>query len=151
MQLGPEKYGQTLSKSIPIPCNHGTNSFFQLNCPDPDLRDTARALGLATEAVKVEPEGGRNWSVLGQAHYRGGEFRRAVEALEKASELDCERKARNWFFLAMAHGKLGDKEEAHLYYDRAVRWMADNQPPYAIFPQSQFRAEAAEVLGIEEQ
>ncbi|NQU19716.1 MAG: tetratricopeptide repeat protein, partial [Candidatus Nealsonbacteria bacterium] len=126
-------------------------ALFLLNCPDRDLRDTGRALELATEAVEADPENASAWSVLGQAHYRGGDFPQAVEALEKASKLDYKRKARNWFFLAMAHGKLGEKEEARRYYDRAVQWMAENQSPGAAFPISQFHDEAAEVLGIKEQ
>ncbi len=122
-----------------------------LNCPDPQFRDTARALELAKEAVKAFAQDAGAWSVLGQAHYRGGDYQGAVEALEKASELDYPRKARNGFFLAMAHWKLGHKEQAHAVYQQAAAWMAENELPGAALPTSQFRAEAAEVLGIEEQ
>ena len=30
----------------------------------------------------------------------------------------------DWFFLAMAHWRLGDKDEARMWFDRAVEWMA---------------------------
>ncbi len=49
----------------------------------------------------------------------------------------------------MAHWKLGNQDEARQFYDQAVSWMQENQPTSAAFPQSQFRAEAAELLGIE--
>ena len=99
--------------------------------------------------ASVRPKDAAASSVLGQAHYRGGDYQGAVEALEEASELGYERKARNWFFLAMAHSKLGHKEQAHEVYQQAAAWMAKNQSPGAAFPISQFRAEAVEVLGIE--
>jgi tetratricopeptide (TPR) repeat protein len=129
---------------------HGL-AFFLLNCPDLELRDTALALALAKEAVEADPKEGGNWSVLGQAHYRGENYQAAVDSLAKSIDLDYERKARIWFFLAMAHSKLGHKGQAHEDYQQAAAWMRKSQPPYAALPQSQFRAEAAKVLGIEEQ
>ena len=41
----------------------------------------------------------------------------------------------------------GDKEQARLWYDRAVQWMEKNQPQDKELPR--FRAEAAALLGIE--
>ena len=29
----------------------------------------------------------------------------------------------DWFFLAMAHRRLGDRDEARMWFDRAVQWM----------------------------
>ncbi len=120
-----------------------------MHCPDSHDRDIAQALELAEQAVKLGPEAGYAWSVLGQAHYRHGEYEAAVDALEKSIELDFELKARSWFFLAMAHWKSGNEHEARQYYDRADQWMRQNSPPGAAFPTSQFRAEAAGVMGIE--
>ena len=107
-----------------------------------------RALGLATEAVEAEPKEGANWGVLGQAHYRSGEYQAAVEALARSIELDYERKARSWFFLAMAHWQLDRKDEARRWYDKAVEWMDKNKPEDKEL--RRFRAEAAELLGITE-
>jgi len=50
----------------------------------------------------------------------------------------------DWFFLAMAHRRLGDKEEGRKWYDRAVEWMDKNQPQNAEL--HCFRAEAAQLL-----
>ena len=103
-------------------------------------------MNLAQEVVKTFPKDAGGWSVLGQAHYRGGDYQRALEPLEKSIELDFGRKARSWFFLAMAHWKLDQREPARRDYDRAIEWMQTNQPPGAAFPQSQFRAEADAVM-----
>jgi len=143
-------YHEALELNPDLPNLRHNLAFFLLNCPDPQFRDMARALELAKEAVKASAKDASAWSVLGQAHYRGGDYQGAVEALETSSELDYPRKARNWFFLAMAHWKLGHKERAHEVYQQAVEWLAKNQLPGASFPTSQFRTEAADVLGIEE-
>ena len=50
-----------------------------------------------------------------------------------------------WFFLAMAHWQLGDKEQARQWYDRGVRWMDRNQPRDEQL--LRFRAEAAKLIG----
>jgi hypothetical protein len=55
----------------------------------------------------------------------------------------------NGFFLAMAHWQLGDKEQAHTWYDQAVQWMEKNKPQDEEL--GRFRAEAEELLGIEKQ
>ena len=47
----------------------------------------------------------------------------------------------------MAHWQLGDKEAARKWYDRAVEWMETNQPKDEQL--RRFRAEAAELLGVE--
>jgi len=45
-----------------------------------------------------------------------------------------------WFFLAMAHWQMGNKEEARKRYDQAVQWMDKNQPTNEEL--RRFRAEA---------
>jgi hypothetical protein len=52
------------------------------------------------------------------------------------------------FFLAMAHWQLGDKDQARQGYDESVEWMDKHQPGNAEL--RCFRAEAAELLGIQE-
>lgn len=52
----------------------------------------------------------------------------------------------DWFVLAMAHWRLGDKDEARRRFDQAVRWMDKNQPTGRDL--GRFRAEAARLLGV---
>jgi hypothetical protein len=52
----------------------------------------------------------------------------------------------DFFFLAMAHWQLGEKDEARKYYDKAVAWMDKNKPDDEEL--RRFRAEAAALLGV---
>src|SRR5262249_54029929 len=53
-------------------------------CPDATFRNPKRAGELAQEAVKLAPEVGGFWNTLGVAHYRAGEWKAAITALEKS-------------------------------------------------------------------
>ena len=54
--------------------------------------------------------------------------------------------ASDWFFLAMTHWKLSNKELAHMFYDRAVSRTAKGAAQDEQF--RRFQAEAGELLGI---
>ena len=54
----------------------------------------------------------------------------------------------DFFFAAMAHWQLGQKENARRVYDKAVAWMASHRPDDEEL--KRFRAEAEEVLGIKD-
>jgi hypothetical protein len=55
----------------------------------------------------------------------------------------------NWFFLAMAHWRLGEKEKARASFDKAVQWMEMHQPQNEEL--RRFRNEAAELVGVKEE
>ena len=84
--------------------------------------------------------------ILGAAHYRAGDWKAAVAALEKSTTARNGGDSNGWFFLAMAHRQLGDKAEARKWYDQAVAWMDKNQPENEQL--RHFRAEAAKLLGV---
>ena len=115
--------------------------------PHPKIRDPGRAIGLAKKAVELVPEHSVYWSTLGVAYYRAGDWKEAVAALEKSGELQNGSNCFNWFFLAMSHEKLGDKERARRWYDRATQWLDKNQATNEEL--RRFRAEAAQVLGVD--
>lgn len=54
--------------------------------------------------------------------------------------------AGQWFFLAMAHQQLGEKQQAREWYDRATEWMDKNEPKNEEL--RCFRAEAFELLKL---
>jgi eukaryotic-like serine/threonine-protein kinase len=116
---------------------------------DPKIHDGPRALALAQKAVGLVPRAGNNWRTLGVAHYRARDWKAALDALTKAMELRQGGNSSDWFFLAMAHWQLGDKEAASKWYDQAVVWMDKNQPKNEEL--RRFREEAAELLGVKEQ
>jgi len=117
--------------------------------PDTQLRDPKYARELAKNAVALTPEDGSFWNTLGIADYRAGDWKHAIEALKKSDELyKGDRASFNAFFLAMAHWRLDEKEEARRCYDRAVAWMEKNTPEDKRL--KRFRAEAMELLGAGE-
>jgi hypothetical protein len=70
--------------------------------------------------------------------------------MHRSIELDASPKggeSAQWFFLAMAHWRLGRKHKAREWYDRAVQYMDKNQPNDAY--RRGLWAEAAELLAID--
>src|SRR5262249_37431617 len=97
-------------------------------CPDVRKRDPGRALEMARKAVELDPKHGGYWNVLGVSHYRAGNWKDAVAALQKSGELTRGGACSDWLFLAMAHWQVGDRGQAQKWYDKAVRWMENNHP-----------------------
>src|SRR5262249_57805051 len=89
-------------------------------CPEPNLRNPRRAVELSKRAVERAAKNGDYWSTLGAAHYRAGEWKSALKALEKAIDLRNGGDSNDRFFLAMANWPLGNKTEARKWYDQAV-------------------------------
>jgi tetratricopeptide (TPR) repeat protein len=121
-------------------------AWFLATCPDPQLRNAQRAIGLASQAVAQQPGHWSLWGTLGTAHYRAGAYDDAIRALEKASQLDFPGKdpAYDGFFLAMAYSRVGRHEEAHRLFDRTDAWMKNNNPWHRELVR--IRAEAEAVL-----
>jgi tetratricopeptide (TPR) repeat protein len=121
--------------------------------PDSSRWEPRRAVESAKQAVDLEPKEGNYRNTLGVAHFRAGNFKEAVAALEKSMELRKGGDSFDWFFLAMAQWQLEQKDKARELYDRAVQWMDKNQPKDEEL--RFFRAEAEELMnkksGIENQ
>ena len=118
-------------------------------------RNPNRAVELAKRAVELTPQDGNVWNTLGVAYYRSGNFKNALETLNKSMELQKGGTAIDFFFLAMAHCKTDNEEEARRWYDQAIAWMEKNRAaldrsPSQAEEMGRFRSEAKEVLGIEE-
>jgi serine/threonine protein kinase/tetratricopeptide (TPR) repeat protein len=69
----------------------------------------------------------RNWyflTTLGGARYRIGQFQESIATVEAACRVHGnDGNAHNWFFLALAHHRLGHREEARRWLDKAVQWL----------------------------
>jgi tetratricopeptide (TPR) repeat protein/serine/threonine protein kinase len=113
---------------------------------DVRLRDPREALALAIKAVQLDPADPLNYGCLGVAHYRTGNWKAAVPALEKFVQLSGGGDGSGWFFLAMAHWQLGNKPEARRWYDKAVEWMSRLEESDE--EMNRFQQEAAELLKI---
>ncbi len=114
------------------------------NAAELKSRAPGRAVELAKEAVELSPNEGDCWNTLGVAHYRARDWKSAVEALEKSVSLRNGGDSLDWFFLAMAHWQMGNKNEAHKWFDRAVQWMEKHKSNDEEL--HRFRTEAAELM-----
>jgi WD40 repeat protein len=119
-------------------------------CPDPKLRDPQRAVKLAKKAVDAAPNRWELWRTLGIAHHFAGDDEAAVKALTRSLELRKSGEAFDYFPLAAAHQKLGNKEQACKWYEQGVAWMAANKHP-CVAELTILRADAEALLGIEKQ
>jgi tetratricopeptide (TPR) repeat protein len=121
-------------------------AWFLATCADPQFRDARRAALLAKRVVDRVPQVGTYWCTLGAAQYGTGDYREAVRALEKATQLLNEKGSSARFYRAMAHWQLGETDQARQCYDQAVTWMAKQELQYV--ETRRHRAEAAKLLGI---
>jgi tetratricopeptide (TPR) repeat protein len=116
--------------------------------PDLKLSDAQWAVGLGKKAVSAVPNCWGYWRALGVVHHFAGDDALAVKALTRSMELHQGGEAYDYFPLAAAHQKLGNKQDARIWYDRGVAWMAANRPPY-VAEVAILRADAEALLGIE--
>jgi tetratricopeptide (TPR) repeat protein len=127
-------------------------AWFLATCPDPKFRDPQRAVRLAYQATSHTPppnmSNGSYWHTLGVAYYRAGKWRQTLEAFEKGLEVEQTAASSDWFFQAMAHWQLGNRDEARRYYDLADYGMGRFGPTYQTEELRAFRAEAADLLGL---
>jgi serine/threonine protein kinase len=107
---------------------------------------TKEAVELAERAIAARPGDGFIWNSVGVARYRNGQWKDAILALEKSMELRKGGDGNDWFFLAMCHWQLGEKNVAREWYDKAAAWMEKNQPNNEEL--RRFRREAEELMKI---
>ncbi len=114
--------------------------------PDLKLRDPRRAVELAKKVVEREPRIAAFWNTLGVAYYRAGDWKAAITALAKSMDLLDGGSSADWFFLAMSHWRLGEKDLARKWFKAGDLWTAR----YAANNEelARFRAEAVRDLGL---
>src|SRR5262249_37673366 len=113
----------------------------------PGLRDVSRARELAEKNVATFPHDGLFRTTLGIVQYRDRRWNEAIATLEKANQLDEDRRfAPRGFFRAMAHWRRGEKERARQLFERSQAWMEEHRPGHPELLQA--RAEAAALLGL---
>jgi tetratricopeptide (TPR) repeat protein len=128
------------------PAAHNAYAWLLATAPEPKNRDPSRAVKLATRALELAPTVGAYWNTLGAAQYRAGNWNGAIQALNKSLELRGGGDVNDWFFLAMAHQRLGRNDQARKWYDEAVDWIEKYEPHNTEL--GRLRAEAAGLLGI---
>src|SRR5262249_51402170 len=98
---------QTFLQRVPTHAEaHIALAWLLATCPDAKVRDPAQAVTLARQAIQLAPKEKNYWQTLGVAHYRAGDWKAAIGALDKSVELRRGGDAVDRLFLAMAHQKL---------------------------------------------
>jgi serine/threonine protein kinase len=125
---------EVLAKALAVdtddPAVNNELAWFLATTPEPRLRDGAKAVHLAQRAVGA-PAGAKSanyWNTLGAAHYRNGDDRAALSAMATAIDLRAGGIAFDWFFMAMAHARLGEQDQARGTFKQALDWMARHAP-----------------------
>jgi tetratricopeptide (TPR) repeat protein len=122
-------------------------AWFLATAANPQNRDGQRAVELARRTVQLAPAQGNGWNTLGIALYRTGTWQDSRDAFQKSMALRQGGDSLDWFFLAAAQERLGEKQAAHKWFDEAAQWMEKNQPDNDEL--RRFRAEAEVVLGLQ--
>ena len=99
-------------------------------CLAPDaVADYSPVLRCAEEHAQAEPEWIFWRLIWGAALYRAGQYEQAIGRLTEAEQLAQESDASlespvvyTWYFLAMAHHKLGHDVEAKKWLDKTTEW-----------------------------
>jgi tetratricopeptide (TPR) repeat protein len=133
------EYEQRINVNPDDAVAHNDLAWLLVTCPDTAFRDSKRAVELAKKAVALAPMSGNLWNTFGVAQYRVGNSGEAIVALQKSMDLRSGGDSIDWLFLAMAHWKLGNDDEARKWYDKASEWMDRNEPSDEL---RGFRAEA---------
>jgi serine/threonine protein kinase len=121
-------------------------AWFFATRPDFGADDYALAVRLAKAAAASRPTDRNFWNTLGAAHYRAGHWAEARSALEEGLR-HADGDAWDWLLLALAHWRLGDRDQARRWHDRATAAMDGPNKPAADEDLRRFRAEADELIG----
>jgi serine/threonine protein kinase/tetratricopeptide (TPR) repeat protein len=120
-QRAAAEWGRLVREFPASPAHACDLAWLTATCPEPSVRDPARAVECGRAAVRLAARGGDCRRVLGAALIRAGDPREAVTELDQAVSLRNGGDAREWLLLALAHARLGNHETARGFYDRAKR------------------------------
>jgi serine/threonine protein kinase/tetratricopeptide (TPR) repeat protein len=112
---------------------------------DPKLRNAMEAVERAWQAVCLRPADGNLWNTLGVARCANEEWDEAIGAFARSMKLRNGGDSYDWFFLAVAHARLGRIDEAKRWYEKGVAGIASAPGDPAEL--EGFRAQAAALAG----
>jgi WD40 repeat protein/serine/threonine protein kinase/tetratricopeptide (TPR) repeat protein len=84
--------------------------------------DPAEGLRLAEQAAVNEPWNRDALLLVGLAHYRAGDWERALTSIQRSADAAPEAAWLRWPALALVHQRLGHAEEARRWLDKAAEW-----------------------------
>jgi tetratricopeptide (TPR) repeat protein len=120
-------------------------AWFLATSPDRSLRDGAEAARIARRLAEEEPRNPQHQLTLGLACDSAGDWRGAIEALERQHPVFLNRDVLSNLLLARAHWRLGQTDEARMCYQRALsRWERQRNQSLRL---RRIRAETETILG----
>jgi eukaryotic-like serine/threonine-protein kinase len=119
------KQAQVQCKELPTVLNNF--AWLMVIQPKAPVGDAKQGLEFAKLAVAKAPENGELWNTLGVAHYRAENWSDSVNALNQSRTLRRGGDSYDFFFLAMAHWKSGDKDQARDWYKKAIAALPNNK------------------------
>jgi uncharacterized protein HemY len=106
--------------------------------------DASSAVRIARQAVDWDSERPDSWRSLGMASYRAGDWESSATSFRRAIDLDNGGSPADWFMMAAIDQHLGNDDDAHRWYDRAVSWL--KQIPAADSSGSELRRSREEAI-----
>jgi hypothetical protein len=115
-------FRRVVDRSPDLALAHNGLAWLLATAPPPHRRSD-EAVDHARRAVELAPDERMYFNTYGVALYRAGRYAEAIPMLEKSlagglGDLD----GFDLYFLAMAHHRLGHREEARRCFDRALSW-----------------------------
>ncbi len=95
-------------------------------CEDAALRDPARALEIASRAVRLDSTKAAYYGTLGIAAYRTGDWSTALLDCQQAINMN-QGGSTERFVIAMTNWQLGRKDEARKWFNEAVQWRLEHE------------------------
>jgi serine/threonine-protein kinase len=125
---------EQLAKDLPAPYHCCALARYLVDSRRPELANPSRAVQLASEALRTvqrNPSAGcpvvECWKALGRAQFRAGAYEAARQCFTNVATIQANTRTSqtaedhfDLFFLAMACHRLGDRENARLWYERAL-------------------------------
>jgi serine/threonine-protein kinase len=144
-----EEAATAFRKSIDLNPNNSyplnSLAWLLLTAPDRRQRRPEEALLLSRRAVEEGANVATNFNTLGLAEFRNGLWDNAIATLKKSIEMDKGTDPTDFFFLAMAHHRRGNKAEAEKSFQQGIAGAKKDAPNQ--WDWRMLWAEAAELLG----
>jgi tetratricopeptide (TPR) repeat protein len=118
--LGPQIRTTTATRGSTI----AATEFIHLSGPNSPFGPVVE---LAHRAVDANPRDYPRARALGAALYRAGQHEAAVRQLNDAAALRPIPSPSVWLFLALAHHRLGHKDEARRLLEQATKWIEETR------------------------
>ncbi|APW63791.1 hypothetical protein [Paludisphaera borealis] len=102
-------------------------AWFLLSRPDPEPGDRVEAVDLARQATQANPENPTYWNTLAAALCRVGDDQAAIDSIERGLALNAAPSSFDFAVLALAHARLGRREQAAQWLAEAREWRKRSQ------------------------